>query len=134
MSWSDRYLGIPFCDLGRDISGCDCWGLVHLVYASELQIDLPSYRHAYNSTDERAEIEGLIGTAAASSVWHAQSDPEAYDVILFRRGQLTAHIGIIVRPYWMLHMAETGARVECYGMPSWQQRLRGIYRHERLMA
>ncbi|WP_319414422.1 NlpC/P60 family protein [uncultured Cohaesibacter sp.] len=130
MSWSDTYIGIPYRDLGRQMSGCDCWGLVHLVYRRECRINLPSYLHAYHSSDERAEVARLIGNAAASSRWHKVEDPEVFDVVTFRRGQLTSHIGIILRPDWMLHMSEAGARVENYRLPSWKQRLIGIYRHE----
>lgn len=134
MSWSDGYLGLPYRDLGRDVSGCDCWGLVHLVYGRELKTDLPTYAHAYHSTDERAEIARLIGEAERSSIWHRVYDPEPFDLVTFRRGRLTSHIGIVIRPDWMLHMPDSGARIENYRLPSWQQRLIGIWRHEERMA
>jgi hypothetical protein len=61
--WTRAYIGIPFTELGRSQYGCDCWGLARLVYAQELGIDLPSYVGGYASTEERAEIAGLIGEA-----------------------------------------------------------------------
>ena len=134
MSWSDTYIGIPYRDLGRQMSGCDCWGLVHLVYRRECSIDLPSYQNAYHSSDERAEVARLIKEAETSSVWKLVTDPTPFDVVTFRRGRLTSHIGIVLRPDWMLHMSEAGARVENYRLPSWKQRLIGIYRHEGMPA
>nr|WP_319388199.1 NlpC/P60 family protein [uncultured Cohaesibacter sp.] len=133
MSWTDEYIGIPYRDLGRQMSGCDCWGLVHLVYRRECSIKLPSYRHAYHSADERAEVARLIGEAEASSVWTRIEDPSAFDVVTFRRGQLTSHIGIVFKPDWMLHMSNEGARIENYQSPVWKQRLIGFFRHERLI-
>lgn len=26
VSWSDRYIGTPYAELGRSLHGCDCWG------------------------------------------------------------------------------------------------------------
>ena len=130
MSWSDAYIGIPYSDLGRGPDGCDCWGLVHLVYRQECGVNLPSYQNAYCSAEERGEVARLIHEAETSSVWRQVTDPEVFDVVTFRRGRLTSHIGIILRPDWMLHMSEAGARVENYRLPSWKQRLIGIYRHQ----
>nr|WP_321459595.1 NlpC/P60 family protein [uncultured Cohaesibacter sp.] len=129
MSWSDKFVGIPFKDLGREMAGADCWGLVYLVYQQECAIDLPSYSGDYQTADERAEVARLIGEAEASSVWTKVDDPQVFDVVTFRRGRLTSHVGIILRPGWMLHMSEVGARVENYLLPSWSQRLIGVYRH-----
>ncbi len=134
MSWSDAYIGIPYRDLGRQMSGCDCWGLVHLVYRRECKIKLPSYRHAYHSADERAEVARLIGDAEASSDWTRIHEPEPFDVVTFRRGQLTSHIGIVVSPGVMVHMSESGSRVENYRDAKWAQRLTGTFRHRRREA
>ena len=132
MSWTNAYIGIPFLDLGRDKEGCDCWGLVRLVYRQELGIDVPSYAGDYHSTEERQEIARLIGAAQCSPSWRKVENPQAFDVVLFRRGLLTAHIGIVMRPDWMLHMHDAGARIENYRLTSWQSRFLGCYRHEKL--
>jgi cell wall-associated NlpC family hydrolase len=128
--WSARYLGLPHRDLGRDLSGADCWGLLRLVYAAELGIDLPSHDGAYHSAAEAAEIAALIEGAADWSDWvPVAANPAPFDAALFRRGPHRAHVGVIAVPGLMLHMAETGARIEDYRLPRWSGRLVGIYRH-----
>lgn len=131
MSWSNRYIGTPWRDLGRDASGCDCWGLACLVYRQELGIDLPDYLGAYLSADERAEVAALISAGAQSPLWHPVDDcPAAFDLVVFRRGRLTSHIGIVIRPGLMLHMAgEDAAKVEDYRSGHWAPRLTGIWRY-----
>ena len=132
MIWSNNYLGIPYREFGRAFTGCDCWGIVYLVYQSECGITLPTYDHAYHSTEERAEISALINDAKASAVWTQIERPKPFDLATFRRGTQTSHIGIVVTPNWMLHMSEAGARLENYKEPVWRHRLTGIFRHERL--
>ena len=36
-----KYLGIPYKNMGRDLEGLDCWGLVLALYKDILKIDLP---------------------------------------------------------------------------------------------
>lgn len=135
MHWSADYVGIPQRDHGRTRAGCDCWGVVRLIYAERLGIHLPSYAEGYASTEERAEIEALIIGAAAAGPWKPIPSRAAheFDLALFRRGRFDSHIGIVVAPGRMLHMmGGDAAKIEAFASPAWERRLRGIWRHESL--
>jgi len=129
MSWSDAYLGIPHRDLGRDRRGCDCWGLIRLVYAGEMGIDLPAYDGDYPSALESREVASLVDQVAMPPVWVPVSDPRPMDVLIFRRGPWRSHVGLVVTGTAMLHMSGSGSRIEASNAPRWVRRLTGIMRH-----
>ena len=105
MNWSDRFIGIPFIEFGRSRAGCDCWGLACTIYAEELGISLPQYLGDYTSAEERREISALIDGAAVSPLWlPVTGEASAFDIAVFRRGRLSSHLGIVVRPGLMIHM------------------------------
>ncbi|PZR89637.1 MAG: phage tail protein [Stutzerimonas stutzeri] len=127
--WSTPYIGLPYLNHGRDRAGCDCWGLVVLVYRECLGIELPSYAGDYVSTDERGEIAELIAHHREVGPWQSVEDPREFDVAIFRRGPHASHAGIVVRPGSMLHVPFDQARIEDYRRGQWAPRLTGIYRH-----
>lgn len=129
MSWSNAYVGLPYADLGRNWEGCDCWGLLRLVYERELGIQLPAYVGAYASAEERAEIEALVAAEEPTGPWARVTRGRPFDAILFRQGRYRAHVGILIDSGLMLHMAGEQAKVESWGAPRWRSRLTGLYRH-----
>jgi cell wall-associated NlpC family hydrolase len=130
MTWANLYIGTPYADLGRDWSGCDCWGLARLVYKLELNISLPSYAGDYVSAQERAEIDSLINQPDANIPWSQVAIPQPFDLLLFRRGQMHSHIGIAADARHMLHMdGEDQARIADFTQPRWSNRFCGAYRH-----
>ncbi|QJR20646.1 phage tail protein [Pelagibacterium halotolerans] len=137
MHWSASYIGLPYADLGRSRDGLDCWGLVWLVYAEMLGIDLPSYADGYGSTEERREIAGLIDGAKGD--WRKVGDKEDitaardFDLITVRRGTLESHIGIVVAPCRMLHVtSDKPACIEAYSGGPYANRVTGIWRHREM--
>lgn len=133
--WTERFVGLPYLDLGRDWAGADCWGLAYIIYREELAISLPDYL-GYVSTDERAEISALVSGATESPLWLPVSGQAmAFDIALFRRGRLTSHVGIVVSHGLMIHMAEAeNARIEHYNTGHWAPRLVGHYRHVEMVS
>lgn len=131
MNWSDRYVGIPYVDFGRDRAGCDCWGLACLIYREELGITLPDYLGEYASPEEQGEIAALIAGAAISPIWIPVTGPaEAFDVAVFRRGRLSSHLGVVIRPGLMIHMeGEDCAKLADYRSGRWSHRFNGLFRH-----
>lgn len=130
-AWASRYIGIPFKDGGRDRDGCDCWGLVRLVYAERHGILLPHHDGRYSSTRDVEALEAVRTSELASEAWRPASEDEAAvgDVMLFELGQLW-HVGIIVGRGLVLHvMRGVEACVERIDTPAWMCRSRGIYRY-----
>lgn len=131
MSWSNRFIGIPYEDFGRARAGCDCWGLACIIYREELGISLPEYLGSYSSTDEHGEIAALIGRGQASPLWLPVDGPAlAFDIALFRRGRWSSHVGIVIRHGVMIHMvADDAAKVQTYADGPYKHRFIGHYRH-----
>lgn len=130
MSWVNQYVGLPYADQGRDRTGCDCWGLVRLVYAEQLGIHLLSYTSEYASADEVAEVGSLINRDAVGGPWSLTATPKMFDVLVFRRGLVASHVGIRLNRNKMLHIAAgEQAKVQDYTSSIWGKRYLGAYRH-----
>lgn len=128
--WSADYVGIPWSDHGRNRAGCDCWGLVRLIYADRLGIHLPSYLEAYATIAEREEIDAAIREGAAGSMWIPVASVEAYDVVVMRIARYEMHVGVMVDHRRMVHTANGfGSRIEAIDGPVWSRRITGIHRH-----
>lgn len=99
----DGYLGIPYRDRGRDRTGCDCWGLVRLVYRELLGIDLPSGLESYDSAENRDAVSRAF--AAGLGDWRRVPDGEVLtlDVALLSRAGARCHVGLATLPGWVLH-------------------------------
>jgi probable lipoprotein NlpC len=129
--WSAKYIGLPYHDLGRDMNGCDCWGLVRIAYNLELGIELPAF-DGYGSSDDVAAVNGVLAEQLVSDLCLPviKGQEREFDVVVFRRGRLDSHVGIVVSPGQMLHIAEKDqARIEGYSEGYWAARLTGIVRH-----
>lgn len=115
------YLGIPFAELGRTRDGCDCLGLVMLVYRECLGIELqePGYAHTRDPN-----IPALIESEATR--WQSIETPQRFDVALFRG--VYWHLGIITEPGKMLHVDRGLESSIDHLEPHWLPRLVGYYR------
>lgn len=130
MSWSCAYVGIPYADLGRSETGCDCWGLLRLVYGRELGIALPAYTGAYACAGERREVDALVASEQACGPWRPVAEIRAFDLLLFRVGAYRSHVGVAIDGTRMLHMdGEDQARVATRLAPRWASRFAGAFRH-----
>lgn len=130
MTWSNRFVGIPWREFGRDRDGTDCWGLACVIYQEELGISLPDYL-GYGSAEELGEISALVEGACNSPLWLPIEGPAiAFDIAVFRRGRLSSHVGVVVRHGLMIHMeGEDSAKLADYTSGAWRHRLTGHYRH-----
>lgn len=132
-----KYLRIPFKTHGRDFSGCDCGGLVWLVYKHELGIELPDWRELYSDTRVQNSLE-LFETVSTmlgeNGIEVEPRDIRPFDVLSFRIGTDPIHVGVAINKRVFLHTmaGRTNAVQERLDNPQWRNRLVGCYRHERM--
>lgn len=127
MDLSD-YVGIPYLAEGRSRAGADCWGVVVLVYRERLGIELPAHTGYGDPLSPAAAATVAVGRQAWEQVWQ----PAAFDVVLFTVRGAPHHVGLVIRPGWMLHsVAGRDACIESYRRPYWRARIEGFYRYVR---
>lgn len=135
MSWAASYMGLPFKPHGRDRAGCDCWGLVRLVYAEQLGVDLPEFEGI--SPDDAAAIPAAI--AAETPLWTPVPllQRQAFDVVvmrarLIREGKALTpdmHVGVVTEDLKILH-TQLPYGVACVPIdhPTLSNRISGVFR------
>ena len=131
MNWSDKYTGIPYQDESSSFGGCDCWGLVRLVYQNELGIELPDYgrRPLESAVAYLRRAKRLI--EQESFRWPRAVSPQPFDVVLVRNGKCFHHMGVVSKLGYFLHCDEDiDSRVERCDAPIWKHRIAGFYRHD----
>ena len=125
-----QYVGLPHRPHGRDRDGLDCWGLVRLVYAEALGIDLPSYVEDCPDLSERADLAALITGERDAGPWRQVAKPAAFDVLLFRVGPHATHVALAINSRDMLHLhGRSHSVIERIAAPMWAKRLVGVYRY-----
>ncbi len=125
--WSNKYIGIPYKDKGRDLDGIDCWGLVRLVYKQEYNISLPSFSDEYIQQDVD-RIQDLISQYKEG--WEPLDSPEEGCVVLFRVLGTESHIGVAVNSTHFLHAREgQDSAVESFSSPHWNKRIIGYFKY-----
>jgi len=127
MDWCAKYIGIPFADHGAATTGCDCWGLVRMVYADVLGVALPDFACDYASASDRASVTKLLETERSG--WVEVDAPRPLDVILINIQGRPWHVGVVASAKKMLHISR-GADVilDDYTRPMWARRIEGFYR------
>lgn len=104
-------VGVPFVDHGRDETGCDCYGLVRLVYA-RAGVELPE--HSEISAHQLIAVAKRFESARLAPPWRlleTAAPLQPMDVAVMRSfnrpgSQVAAHVGVLVRPGVLLHSEE----------------------------
>lgn len=131
------YVGIPFRDGGRDRSGCDCWGLVRLVYAGD-GIDLPTYGEI-GATEMMRIAREFRREMFVEMTWRRVDDlpRQRLDAVVMRRvGEVDGpawHIGVMMDGKRVLHTEKaTDSVLVPLGHHSVAPRIAGFYRHREI--
>lgn len=127
----ESYVGIPFVEKGRSGGGCDCYGLLCLVYNDLLGVILPSFCNGYVSTQDSQELARLIRGQMAPWSRIEAGHERPFDGVLMTEGGVPRHMGIVTRPGWLIHVENGGtALLERYHDLRLKRRVVGFYRHE----
>lgn len=123
--WWEKYIGLPFLELGRDKTGCDCWGLVRIVYEAELGISLPSWS-AHKSLADRALVRDEL--EEAHKLFEKVDAPEPFALVLASSSITVLHVGIAIDGNMMLHTTKgKDACIERWSVL--EKQLKGFYRY-----
>lgn len=131
MNKVDQFLGIPFKNRGRDKQGCDCWGLVMLVYESLDKI-IPDFKI---SCEEPLNIhQAYRNSSSMEDVWRPLRIPRIPSVAVFsldiKNPFACNHLGVAISGRQFLHtMQGKNSCLEKFGHPFWKQRLVGFYEY-----
>jgi hypothetical protein len=144
-AWVERYIGIPFVDLGRDRDGCDCWGLVRLVIAEQAGVELPSLATGYVSEANAGGVQEQVEAQRVSGMWRRMEAglERRFDVVELSLPVHTdagwvygpLHVGVVVLPGWLLHIHRaTDSLLARYNEDqAIRRRVLGFWRHHRLV-
>ena len=132
MSWWGKYVGVAYRDGGREMAGLDCWGLVRLVYATDLGLSLPEFAEI-EPRDLRGVAEAMLEGRNAGPWRGVTGSPHAFDVLVAspRIGsRLPGHVGVMVDATRVLHVwRATNACVMPITHDFLRGRVLGLQRH-----
>lgn len=130
MHWSAAYIGLTWQEVGPEL----CWGLVRKVLLERAGIVVQSYVDQHGGvSDDAATIAALLRGEAAQWPWSPVlvGEERDLDVAVFSRAGVESHVGVVVAPGRMLHLArDYDARIERFDEGRWRLRLAGFYRHD----
>jgi len=103
-----KYLNLKYKNLGRDLSGVDCYGLLYLIYKQELNIELPDfvslqYQKEWYKQEQNVILDNIW------SQWEQVSFPfKKFDALLFKFNSklIVNHCGIYVGDGKFIHIYE----------------------------
>ena len=95
----EKYVGIPFKDHGNSIDGgCDCYGLVYLIYKEEFGLHLPQVGDLYNNAYARKDVNNALTTQINKYDWciDVTNKPpyNPFDMLVFRTAGTDHHVGL----------------------------------------
>lgn len=125
-----EYIGLPFKSLGRDRAGLDCCGLALLVLRERFGIHAPDYLFDYPDAMDRAAVSAVVEREAKTRWVKAGDPPVLGDVVVFHRGRMQSHVGVVIGDRRFLHIVEGAnsciARLDSI---AWRNRIVGFYRY-----
>lgn len=98
-----EYFNIPYKDLGRDITGCDCYGLVYILMQAELGKTIPRLS-GYDSNNDLSLSRYIQLSSEELSQWEKVTSPVKGDVAIFKQHGLFQHVAFMLDSSSFLEM------------------------------
>lgn len=121
----DKFLTIPFKDGGRDFNGCDCFGLIYLLY-KEYGMNLKDYKI---SCEETSRINEEINMQ--KYIWEPISSPKPPCILTLRldtNPSFVNHVGFVFKENYFIHTTKnSGVTVNRLDSPLWKRKIEGFY-------
>lgn len=123
----NKYIGLPYASNGRTEAGIDCWGLVCLFYAQELDIALPSYSELYSDANDPRAVAAI---EKYKDNWQYSKTGSIGDICLFNIYGEPAHVGVYIGDNKFIHAREgRDSVVESLSSSQWSKRFQGFYKY-----
>ena len=123
-----KYIKIPYKNKGRDINGCDCWGLIRLIYINEYGITLPILSSNYEEASDAIEVGYTVENEKLSIRNKQKNIPEYGDLIIFNINRNPCHIGMYIGKNRVLHILKgTDSVIESLNSFRLKGRIEGYY-------
>ncbi len=126
-----KFLQVPFKHAGRSMDGCDCWGIVKLIYKDLYNIDLIDFEGSTEyDTNWYAKGDDII-IQNYYKQWEIiqNKDVLPYDMVFFKNNHgVTNHIGLVLSKRRFIHCSKAGTIVSKLSDEKWDSRIENYYR------
>lgn len=121
-----KYLSIPYKWNGDTEAGCDCYGLISLIYRNELGISLKQFK----IYDTYKDMEETVFVDHANDEFVRVDSLEPYDVILLYNGKkYPNHVGLYIGAGKMIHITHRTKMPVVERVEAWREKIHSLYRH-----
>ena len=123
------FIGIPYLERGRCLQGCDCWGIVKIVYSFLWGIELPEYPYSLSDSEK---IKTAMNRPDYSWIKTNSPDKKVIAVMAtnFKRNNECNHVGLFISKREMIQSTiNIGSHIVNIGSDMWMKRIRGYYRY-----
>lgn len=130
VEWADKYVGIPYLMHGSNFDGCDCYGLVKLIYKNEFNINLPDYSSNYTPNSDDDEIIDIYKKEVTK--WRQVDKPKIGSVVYLMVLGQPKHVGVVINEKQFLHNIneKSSSSIGDFKSNKWKRRVIGFYDYE----
>lgn len=127
----EKYVGIEYRANACGFDGCDCIGLLSLIYREEFSIALPQY--LYGHSEDRHQVSDCVEKQRSS--WQRVKTPRFADLVLLQISGWPVHVGFYINDGKMIHCLKGHhAAIEQINGFKWKNRVDGYYRWEKSIS